>query len=221
MRRTAMFLMVLATVVFLPTNLSADMLIIQPGDIYESVSVPSTLTVEMIGGEVGAFDIDGGIVNVRDGIIDGSSIRVYGGSTFNMFGGINSGVGEIGCYGGTINIFGGEAGVVMSGWGGGTVNIRGGEWQDFIYAYDSGQINIYGYNLVFDQNGGNYGDGLLTGFWEDGTPFSLNYVDAEPFDLTHHHVVLHEVTPVPAPGAVILGSIGLTFAGWKLRKNRV
>jgi len=29
----------------------------------------------------------------------------------------------------------------------------------------------------------------------------------------------HIPQPVPAPGAVILGSIGLAFAGWKLRKR--
>jgi len=219
MIRTILFLMLVATVAFLPANLSADMLIIQPGDIYQSVSVPSTLTVEMIGGEVGTFDINGGTVNVRGGIIDGSSIRVYSGSTFNMYGGRNNGTGEIGSYGGTVNIFGGEAGVVMNGWGGGTVNISGGDWEDMIYAYDGGDINIYGYNFNFDLTGGVYGDGLLTGIWQGGTPFSLNYVDAEHLDLTYQHVVLHEVVPVPS--AVILGSLGLTFSGWLLKRKRM
>jgi hypothetical protein len=208
-----------ATVAFLPANLLADIMFIQPGDVYQTVSVPSMLTVEMIGGEVGTFDINGGTVNVRGGIIDGSSIRVYSGSTFNMYGGRNNGTGEIGSYGGTVNILGGEAGVVMNGWGGGTVNISGGDWEDFIYAYDPGLINIYGYNLNFNQSGGKYGDGLLTGFWQDGTPFSLNYFDAELFDLTYQNVVLHEVVPIPS--AVILGSLGLTFSGWLLHKRKM
>lgn len=190
MKKKTMFLMVVATVFSLHANLLAEVLIIQDGDIYQSVTVPSTLKVEMIGGWVGTFEMEGGIVNVRGGIISGSSIQVYSGSTFNMFGGRNDGVGEIGSYGGTINIYGGEPGVVMT--GGGTVNIHGGDWEDFIYAY-AGTINIYGYNLNFDQSGGRYGDGLLTGFWRDGTPFSLNYADSEPDNFTWQHVILHEI----------------------------
>ena len=213
MRKTTMFLMVGVIVISVTTTLSANLLIIQDGDIYESVTVPSTLTVEMIGGEVGTFDMDGGIVNMSDGVIAGSSIRVEGSSTFNMSGGRNNGTGEIGnYYGGTINISGGEPGVVMNGYNGGTVNISGGDWEDMIYAYNSGDINIYGYGFQFDRYGGKYGDGLLTGFWGDYTPFSINYYDAEIHDYTYQHVILYEI---PEPATLLLLGLG----GVLLRKK--
>ncbi len=193
MKKKVILFMVIITFACMATDLLADILYIKDGDVYGTVSVPSTRTVEMTGGEVGCFDMDGGTVNVYGGTLNGSSIRVWSGSTFNMSGGTNTGVGEIGCYGGTINISGGETGVVMNGWGGGTVNISGGDWEDFIYAYDDGNVNIYGYNLNLTTSGGTQGDGQVTGFWQDDTPFTINLYNAEPVDLTWHHIVLHEV----------------------------
>ena len=74
---------------------------------------------------------------------------------------------------------------------------------------------IYGYSLNFNQSGGKYGDGLLTGFWQDRIPFSLDYVDVEPDNLTHQHVVLHEVIPVTADagGPYFLDQTPITLAG--------
>ena len=46
--------------------------------------------------------------------------------------------------------------------------------------------------------------------------FTLNFDNDEPWTL----VKLDNVMLTPAPGAVILSSIGLSFAGWKLRKRR-
>jgi len=219
MKKTAFLLMATAAIVCWSANVIATDIefrrdgVIQEGDYYDNVYVYGHTvemtggyagevymydksTFNMSGGEAGTFEMEadsGSTVNISGGVIAGSSIRVYSGCTFNMSGGRNSGTGEIGCYGGTINISGGEPGVVMNGWGSGTVNITGGDWEDQIYAYDGGVINIYGSNLNFDPNGGRYGDGLLTGFWRDGTPFSLNYFDSESGDFTWQHVVLYEI----------------------------
>jgi len=59
---------------------------------------------------------------------------------------------------------------------------------------------------------------LLEAYAESGTMADLTYPDLKSRKASFSFTATSTVVPVP--GAVILGSIGLSFAGWKLRKRK-
>ena len=190
--------------------------LIQVGDDYDHVDVyGDTTTVNMTGGEVTLlWTYDQSTTNIFDGLVcyaqtnDQSIINISGGVIHE----------PRAWFDGTINVTGGECWNVEV--GGGTFNISGGQITGSgIYAPTYGSvINIYGYGFAFED----INDGQLTGFWQDTTPFLINFYHPGFASTVNSYdsVVLHEVTPIPLPGAVLLVSIGLSFSGWWLRRSK-
>ena len=80
------------------------------------------------------------------------------------------------------------------------ISIYGGTFSGKVALIDDCVADIYGYGFVYDPNGwisenpklpGIEG-GRLTGFWSDGTPFSIDFLNSH-FHNSYSHVILHEV----------------------------
>lgn len=112
----------------------------------------------------------------------------------------------------TINIAGGSIDLVVC-YGDNISNIGGGEI-GYLYAEDSSIINIYGYGFAYEHYEGIVPgrEGYLTGFWQDGTAFTISLATGN--DVTYDHLNLHVV---PEPGTVFL----LGFGCLALRRRRV
>lgn len=135
----------------------------------------------------------------------------------------------------TINVFNGEF-VQLLAYDSGEINYYDG-YTDLLFAVESAKINLYGgtttYLMSYESSIVNlygYGfeiinyaeaiqgsllgfpaDGLLSGFWEDGTAFSIelgNYHGSDPVPVnpvTYEHLVLHEI---PEPCTLLLFGFG-------------
>lgn len=195
--------------------------VIQHGDEYWNVGVydtPSDHTiVDMTGGIVDSFGtFDESTINVSGGYV--SSINAYDYSTINISGGAvygleaweNSSVnfsdgadvfaprvrGS-----GTINMSGGivdHIGAIESG----NLNLYGGIVSDGLLARDLSVVNIFGYDLVKTDIGGKYAFGLVSGYWNDSTPFNINLNGSD----TYSRVML-----IPEPSTLLLFLISVPF----------
>jgi hypothetical protein len=166
--------------------------VIQDGDSYEGVFVYGNNTiVEVKGGNIGKlFSYNRSTVNIKGGHV--TNAQSYDQSTINISGGTVR-VSNTGEAGSTINITGGTFWNIES--GSGNLNMSGGliEGLGIFAATGDGKINIYGYGFEYQPMPGQY-DGRLTGFWQDGTPFSI---DLRPG--AYQLVTLHEVPIGSAP----------------------
>ncbi|MFC1795218.1 hypothetical protein ACFL3Q_16735 [Planctomycetota bacterium] len=166
--------------------------VIQDGDSYDGVYVyGNNTTVEVKGGNIGKLlSYDRSTVNISGGHI--TSAQSYEQSTINISGGTVR-VPSTWDAGSTINVTGGTFWNVEV--GSGEFNMSGGQIAGMgIFALtDDGAINIYGYGFEYyplpDKN-----DGRLTGFWQDGTPFSIDF-RPDAYQL----VTLHEIPLGSAP----------------------
>jgi len=144
-------------------------------------------------------------------------VNVFDHSTVNVSGGLVDG---IKCEDwGTVNITGGDMSLAFSDHA--TVNISGGRvrfgrvkfhlWPEENYSHlylSGGQIlgsvllesnatmEVYGYGFDYDPNGGPdnpkfSNGGRLTGFWRDGTAFSIDFQDFR--NHSYDNVILHEI----------------------------
>jgi len=75
-----------------------------------------------------------------------------------------------------------------------------------ILARDDGIIKIYGYDFVYDENGGSYGGGRLLGFWLDGHSLMIDFANALNDSTYYNHVLL-----IPEPVSIMLLSLGALF----------
>ena len=166
--------------------------VIQDGDSYDGVFVYGNDTiVEVKGGNIGKlFSYDRSTVNVSGGNV--TYAQSYEQSTINISGGTVR-VPNTGDAGSTINVTGGTFWNIEV--GSGEFNMSGGQIAGmgiFAPAKD-GAVNIYGYGFEYyplpDKN-----DGRLTGFWQDGTPFSIEF-RPDAYQL----VTLYEIPPGSAP----------------------
>jgi len=166
--------------------------VIQDGDSYEGVFVyGNNTTVEIKGGNIGTLSsYDHSIVNVSGGHI--TYAQSYEQSTINISGGIIRVPNTVDA-GSTINITGGTFWNVEA--GSGELNMSGGHIAGLgiIAATGDGVVNICGYGFEYQPMPGQ-NDGRLTGFWRDGTPFSIDFRPG-----AYQLVTLHEISPGSAP----------------------
>jgi len=137
---------------------------------------------------------------VTDGVV------VEGSSLFNMAGGSVRGVKG----GGTsvVNILGGELSWVMSeGLEASTVNLRGGTIQ--LVEAQGGIVNVFGYAFVRTPQGH---DSILTGKWQDGTPFDMRLFRDNVDGVPNPRIVLHEI---PEPYSLVV----LLWGGMLLKRS--
>ena len=190
--------------------------VIDGNDVYDNVYIYNDDTiVDMLGGLVDSIGTyDASTVNVTGGQV--STLGAHEFSTANVSGGevyslgardsatVNlSDIGNVsslsarGDYG-TVNMTGGTTEYAGAGESG-ILNLYGGVVTDSLNAWDSATVNIFGYDLVMTSSGGGYNYGQVYGFWEDDTPFTIDFNTSE----TYSHINL-----IPEPSSFILFALG-------------
>lgn len=108
---------------------------------------------------------------------------------------------------GTLTIMGGrfEQTVVAQEFG--TINLWGGSLEGTLWARDSGTINVFGSGFAFDPL-----ETLLTGFWLNGTPFSVRLADSDTLARTN-------LLPEPATCGLVLSGFFLAV-GYRRKSPR-
>jgi len=197
-------------------------IVIQEADIYnEDIEIydypPGKTTVLMTGGvlTLGFNSYDSSTVNVWAGNIWGV-VNTFDNSTINIIGGTHTSFeinnqSEIKLNGGyvtglcgydqsTLFITGGKS-ESLGGFNQSIIHLSGGLIMKTMFMKDSSIINIYGYDFHYDPFAGHYDSGQLTGYWANGTAFSIDCFD----NTTYNHVVFHVI---PEPGTVLLFMLG-------------
>jgi len=100
---------------------------------------------------------------------------------------------------GIANMYGGTVEYIGSG-GFAIVNLYGGLITECLYAVDSSTVNIYGYSFTYDPMAGSRDGGQLTGFWFNGTPFTIDLCGVETYS---------NVNLIPEPATFILLGLGI------------
>jgi hypothetical protein len=200
---------------------------IQDGDSWYGVRIydtpPNHTTVNMTGGvivdngisvyDAATFNFSGGvpgwisaynqsIANITGGF---SATNVTNNATVNISS--NASVAMAEAYGfGIFNVYSGNIGQLIANENS-IVNLMGGTITTFIGAELSATINVFGSDLAKTNTGGLYGDGQVTGFWQDGSPFTINFLGSGAYSVTNL---------IPEPATFLLLGVG-TFL---LRKSK-
>ncbi|MFH1883536.1 MAG: hypothetical protein ABIL62_12600 [Planctomycetota bacterium] len=216
--------------------------------VYNSPSDYPTTVNLVTGGEINyhfhVYDssqasISGGSIAGHTGAYDNSQISISGGSIGGDF--VARSSGQISISGGWIDggwyafddsqvsISGGTVDGGLAAWGSSQASISGGSIAGEVHVFENSQVIISGGtlcgNLLVHHSSQitikgsefNYpygtltGSGLLTGILASGDMINRYF---QTFD--DARIVL-----VPAPSAILLGSIGITFSGWLLRRRRM
>lgn len=195
--------------------------VIVDGDEYNSVGVfdtpPDHTTLDMSGGLVDSLTgFDQSTVNITGGIV--YTLNSMESSTINISGGrVNHATGlgtstlvvdspqatvwDIVALGtSTAYVSHGDIGKLGAGESG-IVHVTGGSAFDYFVADGSGSIHVYGTSLAKTSSGGQYDRGFVSGFWSNGSSFSI------PFSITdtYSRVTLHEI---PEPSVMLLIAFG-------------
>jgi len=99
---------------------------------------------------------------------------------------------------GIFNIYGGTIDQLTAN-GNSVVNLMGGTYATYIGAELSTRINVFGYDLAKTNTGGTYGYGQITGFWQDGSSFTINLAGSGAYLVTNL---------IPEPTTFLLFGIG-------------
>jgi len=188
------------------------------------IAVHNAATFNFSGGSSGWITAyDQSTANIIDGL---STVSVGDNATGNISGNASVAMASVGGSG-IFNVYGGTIGSV-DGWNSSTVNVYsgtiGGSNQG-LGAYDTSvfnlrggsityinsslpaTINVFGLGLAKTATGGLYGDGQITGFWQDNSPFTINLSGYNTYST---------VNLIPEPATFLLFGVG-TFL---LRKSK-
>lgn len=166
------------------------------GGVADYITTYDWSTLNVTGGSADFGAVDYSTMNISGGTHSGALAWAYG--TVNFSDTAESRRLDAWAFG-TVNMTGG----IIEGIGAldsGTVNLYGGEITDAIGAGDSSIINIFGYDLALSSSGGEYGYGLVSGFWQNDTPFEIDLSSPE----TYSHINL-----IPEPGTLVLMGFGV------------
>jgi hypothetical protein len=159
------------------------------------VSTFDSSTLNFYGGnaEVGAFDTS--FINISGGVLSGveswdNAIVHFVDEAYSQ----SLGVGDYG----TVNMSGGTVQYLHAGYDG-VMNLYAGSVIDSLNAWSSATVNVFGYDLFITSLGGSYNCGYVTGFWNDNTPFTIDFSTPD----TYLHVNL-----IPEPSSLILLMLG-------------
>ncbi len=168
--------------------------VLQEGDKYDDVFVHGDATVvDVTGGTIGKlWSRDRSIVNITGGRI--AYAQSYEHGTINISGGIVTQP-SIWAPGSTINVSGGKCWNIEVGRG--KLNLSGGQIAGMGISVPApgGTVHVHGYGFEYYPSPGK-SDGRLKGFWQDGTPFSIDFLCGG-----YQAVVLHEIPRDSAPVA--------------------
>ncbi len=145
-----------------------------------------------------AWAYENSTLNLLDVFID-ASIEAYGTSTVNFSGSFGGGDWFVADDASTVNIFGGQVR--------GPFRVLADSTLNFLRIDPSFLLLDSTLRLDGDRV---MGIGYMSGRWMDGTAWDA-HID------TNEGVI--RVVPVPAPGAVLLGVLGLGYSGWRLRRK--
>ena len=180
---------------------------IGPSDEYNSI---------YIGGSDSLFMI-GGIVHEGIGCSGNSTATFHGGTVEGLD--VSVGASDFS----NVYIYGGEFEAGVWAWGNSHFYIYGGEFGEWtgngLEAIDSSVVDIFGYDFSYGatEHPDGYMDYYLSGKWEDGTPFNIQYgayeSGGEYEPPTKEHINLHVV---PEPATMLLFGLG----GLMLRRRK-
>jgi len=84
-----------------------------------------------------------------------------------------------------------------------TAHLHGGLIEHVLSLDDTGTAHFYGYDFHFDSLGGSAGQGFLTGYWVDSSPFEINLHHWNQSNT--YNLIFHEI---PEPSSLILFALG-------------
>jgi hypothetical protein len=155
------------------------------GDYYFSLEAQNNAHAKVLGGTIenrlqfyhtASGEVHAGWVNSLY-VGDSATAAIYSGSYINTY---------LGAYGNSV------------------LDLYGGRMPDrWLTTTENAVVNFYVRNYDYEPNGGQWGDGSVTGTWADNTTFAVDLKLADTFS----HLVFHQV---PEPNAVSLSIVGLS-----------
>jgi hypothetical protein len=188
-------------------------------------------TLNMSGGTLGSYTLrESATMNVSGTADIGNWAECWGSSMLNISNGNNMTImlqdeSSAGISGGSydaVNLCGASSLEVSCGsvsnvflMGSSSAWISGGEIEEYISAIESSVISIYGYGFVYDELGGLWNGGTLSGYWMDDVAFSIDFLDDLGDSTYYDHVVL-----VPEPACAMLLGLGSVILLRKRKHSR-